>query len=64
MALDFNSKSKPFTPVSIRWEDIDRVDSSKWMHLNSKVYWSNNKEHRKALDSHSTYAEQQWIFSL
>lgn len=28
MALDFNRKSKPFT-VSIRWEDIDRVDSSK-----------------------------------
>lgn len=59
MALDFNRKRKPFTPVSIRWEDTDRVDSSKSMHLNSKVDWSNYKEHRKALVSHSTYAEQQ-----
>jgi len=32
------------TPVYIRWEDVDTVDSSKYlgMHLNNRVDWSNN----------------------
>uniref|UniRef100_A0A8C6TQQ6 Alkylated DNA repair protein AlkB homologue 8 N-terminal domain-containing protein n=1 Tax=Neogobius melanostomus TaxID=47308 RepID=A0A8C6TQQ6_9GOBI len=44
MVIDFKRKPLPHAPLNILWEDIEVVDSFKYLgvHLNNKLDWSHN----------------------